>query len=196
MSAVRVLHYLNQFFAGLGGEAEAGLEPRLELLPMGSGLLLDRCLAGQGRVVGTLVCGDDRFHREPEACIDALARLAVACPADVLVAGPAFDAGRYGIACGRVAGGLGARLGIPSVTAMSPDNPAVALHRVETYILPAAATAAGMGDALARLAVFALRLAAREPIGPAAEEGYLPRGRRLNVFRPDRRPSGSLTRSS
>lgn len=65
---------------------------------------------------------------------------------------------------------------------MFPDNPAVAICRGATYILPAAGTAAAMGDALARVAAFALRLAARDPIGPATEEGYLPRGRRLNVF--------------
>jgi glycine reductase complex component B subunit gamma len=184
MNPVRVLHYLNQFFAGLGGEGDAGLAPRLEPLPIGPGLLLEQSLGGQGKVVGTLVCGDDRFHREPEACIDALARLGVTCAANVLVTGPAFDAGRYGIACGRVAAELGARLRIPSVTAMFPHNPAVPLHRGETYILPTAGTAAGMADALARLAVFAMRLAARDSIGPAAEEGYLPRGRRLNVLRP------------
>ena len=184
MNAVRVLHYLNQFFAGLGGEREADLAPHLEPTPLGCGLLLERGLAGRGTIVGTLVCGDDRFHREPEGCLDALARLAAPCGPDVLVAGPAFDAGRYGIACARVAGSLGARLGVPSVTAMFPENPAVRLHASETYILPAAATAAGMADALARLAVFTLRLAAGEPIGPAAAEGYLPRGRRLNVFHP------------
>jgi betaine reductase len=183
MNGVRVLHYLNQFFAGVGGETEAGLLPRLEPRPMGPGRLLEQCLAGEGRIVGTLVCGDDRFQREPEACLEALARLAETCPADVLVAGPAFDAGRYGIACGRVASALGGRLGIPSVTAMFPDNPAATLSRGDTYILPTAATTTGMGDALARLAAFAKRLAAREPIEGAAEEGYLPRGRRLNVLR-------------
>ena len=182
MSAVRVLHYLNQFFAGLGGEEAAGLPPRLEGRAVGPGLALERSLAGRGRIVGTLVCGDDRFHRDPEASVDELARLAAPCEADVLVAGPAFDAGRYGVACGRVAGALGARLGIPSLTGMFPDNPAVALHRAETYILPTTASAAGMADALARLAAFALRLAAGDPIGPAAEEGHLPRGRRLNAI--------------
>jgi glycine reductase len=184
MNVVRVLHYLNQFFAGFGGEGEAGSPPCLEPRPLGPGRLLEHNLAGGGRIVGTLVCGDERFHREPAACIDALARLAATCDADVLVAGPAFDAGRYGIACGHVAGALGARLGIPSVTAMFPDNPAVALHRGETYILPTPATAVGMGDAMARLAAFSMRLAAGDPIGAAEEEGYLPRGRRLNVLRP------------
>ena len=183
MSPVRVLHYLNQFFAGLGGEGDAGLAPRLEPRPIGPGLVLERRLDGKGRVAGTLICGDDRFHREPEACIDALSRLAVTCPADVLVTGPAFDAGRYGVASGRVAVELGVRLGIPSVTAMFADNPGAALYRGDTYILPTTETAAGMADALARLAVFAARLATSDLIGPAREEGYLPRGRRLNVLR-------------
>ena len=184
MSAVRVLHYLNQFFAGVGGERDAGLAPRLEPRPIGPGLLLERSLAGKGHVVGTLICGDDLFHREPEACIDALAGLAATCRAEVLVAGPAFDAGRYGVACGRVAAELGSRLWIPSVTAMFPDNPGVALYGGDTYILPTAATAAGMAGALARLAAFALRLAAQDAIGPATQEGYLPRGRRLNALHP------------
>jgi glycine reductase len=39
-----------------------------------------------------------------------------------------------------------------------------------------------MADALPRLAAFALRLAAGAPIGAPAEEGYVPRGRRLNVL--------------
>ena len=182
MSAVRVLHYLNQFFAGFGGEEAASLPPRIEPRAVGPGLVLDRCLAGRGRIVATLVCGDDHFHREPEASIDELARLAATCEADVLVAGPAFDAGRYGLACGRIAGALGARLGIPSLTAMFPENPAVALHRAETYILPTAASAAGMADAMARLADFTARLVSSDSIGSALEEGYLPRGRRLNVI--------------
>jgi glycine reductase len=67
---------------------------------------------------------------------------------------------------------------------MFPDNPAVPLWRARTYILPTAGTAVGMADALARLAVFATRLAAGDSIAPAAEEGYLPRGRRLNILRP------------
>jgi len=41
-----------------------------------------------------------------------------------------------------------------------------------------------VSDALARLARFAPRLARGEEIGPAAGEGYLPRGRRVNVLEP------------
>lgn len=181
---VRVLHYLNQFFAGFGGEEQGGLAPRVIEGPLGPGRVLEAALRRQGRVVATLVCGDDAFARDPDGTVDALAALAREHAADVLVAGPAFDAGRYGLACVRVCGGVGAALGIPSVTAMAPRNPAVGVAPREPFILPAGESAVGMADAVARLGRFALRLGRGEEIGAAEPEGYLPRGRRTNVVEP------------
>ena len=180
----RVLHYLNQFFAGVGGEAQASVGPWFEHGPVGPGRVLEECLGGEGVVVGTLVCGDDAFHLDPERRLAELIELAASCPADVLIAGPAFDAGRYGVACGALCEAVTGRLGLPAVTAMFPENPAVTLYARGTYILPTTASGVGMRDALARLAAFALKLAHGTPIGPAESEGYLPRGRRVNVFDP------------
>jgi len=182
MTPIRVLHYLNQFFAGLGGEAQASIWPQLKPGPIGPGRLLEQCLGGSGAVIATLVCGDDAFHEDPEHRLDELVELAASCPADVLIAGPAFNAGRYGVACGRLCEAVTSRLGLPAVTAMFPENPGVPVTVRGTYILRASDTSAGMRHALERLAKFAARLAAGDPIGPAASEGYLPRGRRLNVF--------------
>ncbi len=182
MRPIRVLHYLNQFFAGLGGEAQASVGPQLTPGPIGPGRLLEECLGGRGTVVATLICGDNAFHENPERRLDELAGLAASCPADVLIAGPAFNAGRYGVACGQVCEAVTNRLGLPAVTAMFPENPGVRLSVRGTYVLPASETSAGMRDALERLVRFALRLAAGAAIGPAESEGYLPRGRRLNVF--------------
>ncbi len=182
MAQVRVLHYLNQFFAGIGGETEASIPPRLQLGPLGPGRLLEQYLRGRGTVVGTLVCGDDAFHQDPEGRLAALLELVGSCRADVLIAGPAFNAGRYGIACGRLCGAVTARLGLPSVTAMFPENPGVTLCVRGTYILPAPENAAGMRPILERLAEFGLKLASGVAIGPADAEGYLPRGRRVNVL--------------
>jgi betaine reductase len=184
MGGVRILHYVNQFFAGLGGEARADLPPKLVAGPTGTARALAQCLAPQATVVGTLICGDDAFNTDPERCLAVLADLAAPCAADVLVAGPAFDAGRYGVACAQVCETLGSRLGIPAVTAMAPENPGRAVHGRNIFVLPTTATATGMPAALEGLAAFALKLARREPIGPANEEGYLPRGRRLNVLDP------------
>jgi glycine reductase len=182
MAEIRVLHYLNQFFAGIGGEAQASTGVRLIRGPVGPGLMLQDALRGRGRVAATLVCGDDAFHGDPEARLAELVALAGSADGDVLIAGPAFNAGRYGVACGMLCDAVSARLGLPAVTAMFPDNPGVAMCGRAAYVLPAGETAVSMPDALERLAAFALRLAARDAIGPAASEGYLPRGQRLNVF--------------
>ena len=56
--AVRVVLYLNQFFAGLGGEEEADLTPQWLDDARGPGKLLQQ-IAPQFELVGTLVAGDN-----------------------------------------------------------------------------------------------------------------------------------------
>ena len=46
-----------------------------------------------------------------------------------LLAGPAFNAGRYGIACGAICRAVQKRFAIPVITAMYPENPAVEEYR-------------------------------------------------------------------
>jgi glycine reductase len=104
----------------------------------------------------------------------------------VLVAGPAFNAGRYGTACAVLGAAVTAKLGVPVVSAMFPENPGVEVGRRDLYIVESAATAAGMAPALASVARLALKLARREPLGPADIEGYVPRGNRRNIV--DARP--------
>ena len=70
------------------------------------------------------------------------------------------------------------------MTAMHEDNPGIGTYlgfaNSRVYCLPTAETAAGMTDALKRLAKFAIRLARGETVGSAQREGYIPRGiRRL-----------------
>jgi glycine reductase len=75
-------------------------------------------------------------------------------------------------------------MGIPVVTAMYPENPAVETYRKVpgVWILPTGARAADMPKVLLKLANFALRLAAGDSIGPAQVEGYIPSGRRRLEF--------------
>src|SRR5262249_52916372 len=94
--------------------------------------------------------------------------------------GPAFGAGRYGLACARMCLEVEQRLGRPAVTAMHAQNAAVDLYRHAVLIVPTAASTVGMGDALARLARLVLKRGRGEPLGPAATDGYMPRGRRVN----------------
>ncbi len=170
---VKVVHYVNQFFAGLGGEEAAGTEPaRLEgAVGPGKGLGLD--------VAVTLVCGDDYFGEHEEDALARLLRLLDAERPDVLVCGPSFGSGRYGYACGALAREA-ARGGVPAVCGMHPENPGVLAAEGAAYIVPTDVTVRGMRDALPRMAALARRLAAGEILGPPDEEGYLPRGLRRN----------------
>ena len=48
---------------------------------------------------------------------------------DLLIAGPCFQAGRYGTAAGAVCAAVQDELGIPAITAMASENPGVDLYR-------------------------------------------------------------------
>jgi glycine reductase len=95
---------------------------------------------------------------------------------DLFVAGPCFQAGRYGMATGALGSIVQLQLNVPVVTGMSEENPGVDLYREALYIVDSGANAAKMRDVLARMAGLGLKLASRAAIGLPAEEGYLPRG--------------------
>jgi len=172
-----VVHYLNQFFAGLGGEEAAGSEPVRLDGPVGPG----RALAAAGlRIDVTLACGDDRFgEHEKESLATLLAWIEETAP-DVLVCGPAFGSGRYGYACGVLAREAG-RHGVPVVTAMTPDSPGVIAAEGAAFVVPTGSNVSSMKDAVPVVASIAKRLAAGEAIGSPEVEGYLPRRQRRNV---------------
>jgi glycine reductase len=175
---VTVVHYVNQFFAGLGAEEAADHEPVRLDGPQGPG----RGLAGAGlRVDVTLACGDDRFgEREAESLATLLGWIEEIGP-DVIVCGPSFGSGRYGYACGVLAREAG-RLGIPVVSAMTPDSPGVVAAEGAAFIVPTGSNVAGMREALPVMASLASRLAAGEPVGGPEDEGYLARGLRVNAL--------------
>ena len=176
--AVTVVHYLNQFFGGVGGEEHANHPIEVREGAVGPGRALQAALGDAGTVLATIVGGDTYVADHRDAALAAVTQALRDLRPDVVVAGPAFDAGRYGVACGEVCR-LAASEGIPAVTAMYPENPAVALFRTEVPIVPTAATAVGMGEAIPRLAQLALKLARGERLGPAEADGYLGRGVRV-----------------
>src|SRR4051812_11129453 len=172
-----VVHYVNQFFAGLGGEEAAGHEPVRIDGPVGPGRALGA--AGLDGDV-TLACGDDFFgEHEAEALATLLAWIEELDP-DVVVLGPAFGSGRYGYACGVLAREAGRR-GVPVVTAMTPDSPGVIASEGVAYVVPTGSNVSSMKDAVPVVASLAKRLAAGEEIDSGEVEGYLPRHQRENV---------------
>ena len=99
----------------------------------------------------------------------------------MLVCGPSFGSGRYGYACGVLAREAGRR-GMPVVAAMTPDSPGVLAAEGAAYVVPTGSNVAGMREALPIVASLAARLASGEPVGGPEDEGYLPRGLRLNAL--------------
>jgi glycine reductase len=187
---LRVVHYLNQFFAGVGGEAAAGAPLEIRHQPVGPGRALQAALGDQAAIVATLVCGDNYFNDQRETARAAVREALRALKPDVVVAGPAFEAGRYGLACAEVC--LLARDdGIPAVTAMHPSNPGVLMHRLHLLVVPTGQMATDMPRVLPALSRLALKLGRGDELGPADVEGYLPRG----IRRYGRREEAGYTRA-
>lgn len=186
MSRYKVVHYLNQFFAGIGGEDKAGFEPELMKGAIGPGQALAAALGDDYEIAATAVCGDNYFGEETDEAIDRIVSMVKQCEPDVFVAGPAFNAGRYGTACGSMCKAVEERLGIPVVTAMYEENPGVDMFRKDLIIIKTGNSAAKMRKAIPPLAAIIKKMATGEEILGPDIEGYHERGIRVNYFAEER----------
>lgn len=176
MKTLRVVCYVNQFFGQLGGEEKAGAGPDVVPGAVGAARAVQQALGDAGTVVATVRCGDNYAAERPAAAVEELVALVAAPQPDLLVAGPAFQAGRYGVACGALCAAVQARLGVPAVTGMHEENPGVDLYRRAVHIARTGSDPARMLDEVRPVVSLGLKLARREPIGAPAAEGYFPRG--------------------
>ncbi len=182
MDRIRIVHFVNQFFAGIGGEEKADTRPGVKEGPVGPGHLLQSLLEEKGQVVGTVYCGDNCISEDWEGTIgEILKRISHFRPSAV-VAGPAFSSGRYGIACAGLCQAVQEKLKIPAITGMHRDNPAVDQYRSKIYIASTSETAMGMKEGLRVMARLAIKLGSGEPLRTSAEEGFISRGLRKNGF--------------
>lgn len=179
---VRVLYYLNQFFGGIGGEEHANVTVQAREGAVGAARALQIALGDQGTVVATVTGGDNYVVEEQARAIEAFQEALKQFNPGVVVAGPAFDDGRYGLACALVCQAAQNR-GVPAITAMHPENPGVLTLGRELVVVPTGWGAAEMQSILRRMVPLALKLARGEELGPALEEGYLPRGFRRPLQR-------------
>ena len=173
---MRIVHYLNQFFGGVGGEEKAGMALELRAGAVGPGKLLEQIMGNDAKVALTLVCGDNYSVENQEAMLEAALEHIHNAKADLFVAGPCFQAGRYGMAAGALCSAVQSKLKIPVVTGMSQENPGSELYREMLYIIDSGTHAAKMRDVLVKMAHLAQKLVGRVEIGSPNEEGYLIRG--------------------
>ncbi len=174
---MRIVLYLNQFFGQIGGEDMAGIGPRVTTEVVGPGRALIGLLGPDEELAATVICGDNYFADQPEqAAAECLGHIGLARP-DLFLAGPAFNAGRYGVACGALCKAVQAGLGIPAVTAMFDENPGVDIYRREVIILRTGHSAAAMREVLATMLRIGRKLRAGEPLAKAQVDGYFGQGR-------------------
>jgi glycine reductase len=174
---MRIVHYVNQFFAGIGGEDAAGTGPELRDGALGPGRRLAALLGDEHEIVATAICGDDYAAGHPDFAAELVGQ-ARERGAEMVVAGPAFTSGRYGMACARIAAAA-AEAGLPALAAMHPDNPGLG-EAAGTAVVESGLTARQMKDSLERFAAAARKLAGGEEltaqdgrIGPVARTNRL-----------------------
>jgi glycine reductase len=174
---MRIVHYVNQFFAGMGGEDSAGTGPELRDGAVGPGRKLASLLGDEHEIIATAVCGDDYAASHPEFAAGLVAQ-ARERGAEMIVAGPAFTSGRYGMACARIAAAA-SEAGLPALASMHPENPGLG-EAAGTAVVESGQTARQMKDSLERFAAGTLIVAAGEQltaqdgrIGPVARANRL-----------------------
>jgi len=186
MSKIKVVHYINQFFAGIGGEEFADHKPEIRDGAVGPGMALTGAFGDKAEIIKTVVCGDSYFNENLEEAKKAIIDMVRSANPDIFIAGPAFNAGRYGVACGTICEAVKQELNIPVITGMFMENPGAEMFRDKMYIVATKDSAAGMRDAVPAVAALAIKLVNNEPIGASIEEGYLPNNTRVNFFEKER----------
>ena len=181
----KIVYYVNQFFAQKGGEEAA--DYKIEVVDGGIGPAtgLKAGIGDAGEIVKTIICGDNYFNEHEQECTAFVKKVLMDVGADLLIAGPGFNAGRYGMACGGACK-VAASLRIPAVTGLYEENPGYDMFKSFAYVVQTTNNAAGARKALPIMATIAKKILTGAEIGTPSEEGLLPSGLRKNYFAKER----------
>jgi betaine reductase len=179
----KVLHYLNQFFAGIGGEDKAGQEVLFLPQAVGIGAEIENKLKHHGVQYATLVCGDNYFHEQEDKTLQAMGAAIDRFQPDFFLAGPAFNAGRYGIACAKICSWVNDNWRIPALTGMHDDNPGTQEIGRHVFVVQTGASAASTPETCKRYSTLLEILLAQDDAAAEAfrAEHCLPIARRFTV---------------
>lgn len=178
----RIVFYTNQFFGQIGGEDKANMEPAIMAGVVGAANLFSGKLP-EAEIVATIICGDNYYAENIEKAGEYIVEKVKEYKPDMLIAGPAFNAGRFGIACADICRTVNKKLGIPVLTGLYEENPAVLIYKGDILIAETGKSAADMRNAVPKMVGIAKKLLNNEKLGLPEEEGYIPRGIRVNVFK-------------
>jgi len=182
MANYKVLHYINQFYAGIGGEEVADHKPEIREGIVGPGQAFQSALKDTAEINSTIICGDSYYNENTEEAKQEILAMVKKENPDLFIAGPAFNAGRYGMACGDISAAVQEELGIKAITGMYIENPGADIYKKKVYVVETKNSAAGMRKAVKKIASLSEKLLKNETILSPEEEGYMKRGIRKNVF--------------
>lgn len=188
MANTRIVHYINQFYAGIGGEEKANTPPEKRDGFAGPGMALNAALGDVAEIVGTVICGDSYFNENVESASAAVLDMIKSYGPEIVVVGPGFNAGRYGMACGMVAKLVDENLGIPVVGGLYIENPGLEMYKRHGYFVETGNSATSMRQAIPAMAAIVKKLIAKEEV----TEGYVPKGLRRNYFATERGSSRAV----
>ena len=75
MAKYRIVHYLNQFFGGIGGEEMGHFEPAVKEEVIGPGVALQAGLGEDFEIVATVICGDNYFGENLDKATDTICEM-------------------------------------------------------------------------------------------------------------------------
>ena len=177
----KAIHYINQFFGGIGGEDKADFKPVLKEGVIGPGMALNS-LMKEVEITHTIICGDNYMGSNKEEAVSEIMDLIKDLKFDFFIAGPAFQAGRYGVACGNICVAVKEKYDIPVLTSMNVENPGVEMFKKQLPIFKGGHSAASMKDDAKLIANYAYKLAKNDTLDRAEENGYFSRGIRHQVW--------------
>lgn len=183
----KAILYINQFFGQIGGEEQAGIEPQIHEGQVGPAMEYAKNLDAE--ITYTVICGDNYMGTNTDKAVETILGMLEGKEMDIFLAGPAFQAGRYGVACGTICKAVKEKFGVPVVTSMNVENPGVEMFKKDMYILKGGNIAARMRKDVKAVVDLANKILNGEEVGSADEEGYFPRGIRRQVWRKDGRPA-------
>jgi len=178
----RIVHYINQFFAGIGGEEKADYKPEKRDGFVGPGMALNAAVKDSAEIVGTVICGDSYFNENLDSASNEVLEMIKSFNPDIVVVGPGFNAGRYGMACGTVAKLVDENLNIPVVGGLYEENPGLEIYKRHGYFVPTGDNAGTMRQAIPAMVAILKKLIIGEPV----TEGFFEKGLRQNFFANER----------
>ena len=123
----KAILYINQFFAGIGGEEKADHAPEIREGLVGPALALNAVLDAE--ITHTVICGDNFMGSNTDEAIEKILGFLEDKEFDIFFAGPAFRAGRYGVACGHICKAVQEKFNVPVLTSMNDENPGVDMFK-------------------------------------------------------------------